>query len=204
MTDEMDSWLGRRHASLAVVRKPGQPPLGYTSGMTHGTDGAKRWISELGLEPLPGESGWWAPAGASVLSIDLRGDSLPAFSAIYYLLDAERPVNVWHRLDSDDTHVLIDGGPVEYTILEDGCAPARLVLGRDIAAGQIPMVTARGGSWKALRLLDPEGFALMGSIVTPAWTPDRVQIGLPDDEATRWKNAEPWLTSSAIERLGMP
>lgn len=172
--------------------------------MAHGTERAKRWISELGLEPLPGESGWWAPAGASALSVDLGDVALPAFSAIYYLLDAERPVNVWHRLDPDDTHVLIDGGPVEYTILEDDRAPSRVVLGRDIAAGQQPMLTAPGGSWKALRLLDPEGFALMGSVVTPAWTAGRVRIGLTGDEAARWTNAAPWLTESVIERLGMP
>lgn len=136
--------------------------------MTHGTERAKRWIAELGLEPLAGESGWWAPAAASAVSVALGDRELPAFNAIYHLLDAERPVNVWHRLDPDDTHVLIDGGPVEYTILRADGEPVRQVLGHDVASGQAPMVTAPGGSWKALRLVDPAGFALMGSIVTPA------------------------------------
>ena len=168
------------------------------------TEQAKRWISALGLQPLPGESGWWAPAGSSELSVELGGSLLPAFSAIYYLLDAERPVNVWHRLDSDDTHVLIDGGPVEYSILRDGRPPARHVLGIDVAREQTPMVSAPGGSWKALRLLDQTGFALIGSVVTPAWTPDRVQIGLPAEIADRWTNAAPWLTASLIDRLSEP
>ena len=129
---------------------------------------------------------------------------LPAFSAIYYLLDAERPVNVWHRLDSDDTHVLIDGGPVEYVLLHDDRAPARVVLGRDLAAGQTPVLTAPGGSWKALRLLDPDGFALMATVVTPAWTPEGVRIGLDPDAAARWTGAAPWLTAAVIDRLGRP
>ena len=132
------------------------------------------------------------------------GDAaLTAFSAAYYLLDAQRPVNLWHRLDSDDTHVLIDGGPVEYVLLHDDHAPTRLVLGRDLTAGQTPMLTAAGGSWKALRLLDPDGFALMGTIVTPAWTPEGVRIGLPAHEAERWTGSVPWLTPSMIEQLGI-
>jgi predicted cupin superfamily sugar epimerase len=164
----------------------------------------QRWIAELGLEPLAGESGWWRHAGASAVTVRVGDIASPAFSAIYYLLDAERPVNVWHRLDSDDTHVLIDGGPVEYVLLHDELAPTRLVLGRDLAAGQMPMLTAPGGSWKALRLLDPEGFALMATIVTPAWRPDGVRIGLPAHEAERWAGAVPWLSASLIERLGRP
>lgn len=172
--------------------------------MANGNERATRWISELALEPLAGESGWWAPVGASEISVVLGDAELPAFNAIYYLLDPERPVNVWHSLDSDDTHVLVDGGPVEYTMLRDGHAPVRRVLGRDVTAGQSPMLTAPAGSWKALRLIEPEGFALLGSVVTPAWTPERVRIGLPADAVAQWADAAPWLTESEIERLGTP
>jgi uncharacterized protein len=172
--------------------------------MRSGAEQAERWIDELGLEPLPGESGWWRQADASALVVRVGDGDLPAFSSIYYLLDPRRPVNIWHRLDSDDTHVLIDGGPVEYTLLHDGGTPTRLVLGRDVGAGQTPMLTAPGGSWKALRLLDPDGFALMATVVTPAWTPDGVRIGLPVDEAARWVGSAPWLPAVEIERLGTP
>lgn len=165
---------------------------------------SERWISGLGLEPLAGESGWWRLADASALEVGFGDARLPAFSAIYYLLDAERPVNVWHRLDSDDTHVLIDGGPVEYTVLHEERGAARLVLGRDLEAGQTPMLTAPGGSWKALRLLDPEGFALMATVVTPAWTPEGVRVGLPADQAQRWTESVPWLSAAEVERLNRP
>ncbi|GAA4741873.1 cupin domain-containing protein [Amnibacterium soli] len=165
---------------------------------------AQQWIDELGLQPLPGESGWWAPASASETAVRAGERELPAFTAIHYLLDAARPVNVWHRLEPDDTHVLVDGGPVEYVILTDGRPPQRLVLGRDVAAGQTPVVTAPAGSWKGLRLLDPAGFALMATVVTPGWTEDRVRIGLPEEEAARWTGAAPWLTADLVERLNRP
>lgn len=165
---------------------------------------AQQWIDELGLEPLPGESGWWAPASVSAATVRSGDRDLPAYSAIHYLLDAARPVNVWHRLEPDDTHVLVDGGPVEYVILKEGLPPQRVVLGRDVAAGQSPVVTAPAGSWKGLRLLDPAGFALMTTVVTPGWSEDRVRIGLPAEEAARWIGAAPWLSAELVERLNRP
>jgi predicted cupin superfamily sugar epimerase len=165
---------------------------------------AQEWIDALGLEPLPGESGWWAPASVSEATVRSGDHELPAYSAIHYLLDAQRPVNVWHRLEPDDTHVLVDGGPVEYVILTEGRPPRRVVLGRDVTAGQTPVVTAPAGSWKGLRLLDPSGFALMTTVVTPAWTEDRVRIGLPEAEAARWADSAPWLSRTLIDRLNRP
>lgn len=41
-------------------------------------------------------------------------------------------------------------------------------------------------------------------MVTPAWTPDGVRIGLPEHEAERWMDSVPWLTRAVIERLGTP
>jgi predicted cupin superfamily sugar epimerase len=165
---------------------------------------AQGWIDALGLEPLPGESGWWAPLSTSAALVRVGERELPAYSAIHYLLDAARPVNVWHRLVPDDTHVLVDGGPVEYVILTDGEPPRRIVLGTDAAAGQVRTVTAPAGSWKALRLLDPDGFALMTTIVTPGWTEDRVRIGLPQAEVDRWRGSAGWLDAALIELLNRP
>ena len=113
-------------------------------------------------------------------------------------------MNVWHRLEPDDTHVLVDGGPVEYVILTEARPPQRAVLGRDVAGGQVPTITAPARSWKALRLLDPAGFALMTTVVTPGWSEDRVRIGLPPEEADRWRGSAPWLTGELIDRLNRP
>ncbi|RIX27840.1 cupin domain-containing protein [Amnibacterium setariae] len=165
---------------------------------------AQDWIDALGLEPLPGESGWWGPVSTSEASVAVGSRTLPAYSAIHYLLEPARPVNVWHWLEPDDTHVLVDGGPVEYVILTPGRPASRVVLGRDVAAGQTPVLTAPAGSWKALRLLDPNGFALMTTVVTPEWTEDRVRIGLPPEGAERWIGTEPWLTRELVERLNRP
>ncbi len=137
---------------------------------------AASWISRLGLEELAGESGWWAGRFLSAVPHPApSGTPTTACNTIYYLLEPARPINAWHWLASDDTHVLIDGGPVEYFVVGPDGAVRRSVLD-DTAQ---PMISVPAGSYKALRLVDPDGFALMGSVVAPAWAPDRVRIEPP-------------------------
>ncbi len=164
---------------------------------------SSEWIDALGLEVLPGESGWFTTVHRSSLVVDDRGEPVAASSSIYYLLDAERPINLWHWLAGDDVHVLVDGGPVEYVILPPDGPAKKVVLGLDVDAGQVPLVAVPAGSYKALRLLDPEGYALMGSVVTPAWAPERVRIETPPVERlTAGREHADWLTDDLVEQLG--
>lgn len=137
---------------------------------------ADEWIERLGLRVLEGESGWWTPAFRSHVEVrTVDGVASPAANAIYYLLDPRRPINAWHWLAADDTHVIVDGGPVEYVVVDSDGVVTSSVVTRETR----PMITVPAGSYKALRLVDPAGFALICSVVTPAWTPDRVRIGPP-------------------------
>ncbi len=137
---------------------------------------ADEWIERLGLRVLEGESGWWAPAFRSDVEVRTAdGAASPAANAIYYLLDPRRPINAWHWLAVDDTHVIVDGGPVEYVVVDSDGAVTRSVVSRETR----PMITVPAGSYKALRLVDSAGFALICSVVTPAWTPERVRIEPP-------------------------
>jgi len=168
-------------------------------------DSAAAWIEALGLEVLPGESGWFAPAHRSLSLVEHDGERVEASSSIYYLLDAERPVNLWHWLASDDVHVLVDGGPVEYAIVPVAAPSRRQVLGLDVAAGQAPVVAIPADSYKALRLLDPDGYALMVTVVTPAWTPERVRVEPPPPGLISAARADAsWLTDELVQLLGTP
>lgn len=151
------------------------------------------WRDGLHLERLPVESGWWAPRSRSALGVVEGRDALVAHNSIYYLLDAELPVNYWHRLASDDVHVLIEGGPVEYLLVSDDGGVERHVLGTDLSRGEGPMIVCPGGTTKALRLTDAEGYALIGSVVSPGWAPDRVSFAapqIPDELLPAWLDAD--------------
>jgi predicted cupin superfamily sugar epimerase len=171
-------------------------------------DGRRRsaeLIAELGLVVLPGESGWWRQLRESAIEVTLAdGRRLPASNSIHFLLSPDRPVNIWHRLESDDAHVLVEGGPVDYVTLP-GTGRARLeVLGSDRDRGQSAVIIVAAGAWTGLRLVDPDGYAWIVSTVTPAWTPDRARIGLDPLTRRRWLGAEPWLTSELLDDLDNP
>jgi len=156
-------------------------------------------IERLGLEVLPGESGWWTAVARSAVKVTTAGGrQLPASNTIYYLLSPDRPVNFWHWLEGDDIQVLVEGGPVEYVIVPTTGLPQRHVLGR-MDDGQVPVVFAPGGSWKGLRLLEPQEYALVVSTVTPAWTPGGMRIGMPDDVLEQAVGITPWLTRELLE-----
>ena len=167
-----------------------------------GTDArARELIQTLHLQLLPGESGYLGLIGQSAQTIPIDGHQLAVQSQVYYMLTRDRPVNYLHWLASDDTHILIEGGPVDYFIFHPDGRAEKVVLGRDLAAGQRPVVAVPGNCWKALRLHPGASFALMANALSPEWTPDRVKIGAGEDWLKKYRNAAPWATEQNLRFL---
>jgi len=165
---------------------------------------ARELMTTLKLEYLPGESGYFGLLGRSTLGVEQDGRKLAAQSRIYYLLTTEAPVNYLHWLASDDTHVLLEGGPVDYFIFHPDGSVAKVTLGRDLAAGQQLVVAVPGGCWKALRLRPGAGYVLLANVLSPEWTPDRVKIGAGPDFLARFTGAAPWATADFLRGLNVP
>jgi len=158
-------------------------------------------IVRLHLEYLPGESGYFGLLGRSAQTVTADGRTFAAQSRIYYLLTAEQPVNYLHWLASDDTHVLLEGGPVDYFIFHPDGRAEQVTLGRDAAAGQQLVVAIPGGCWKALRLHPGASHVLLANILSPEWTPDRVKIGAGEDFLARYSGRAPWATETTLREL---
>lgn len=165
---------------------------------------ARELMAALKLQYLPGESGYFGLLGRSALVVEHDGRKLAAQSRIYYLLTAEAPVNYLHWLASDDTHVLLEGGPVDYFIFNPDGSVAKVTLGRDLAAGQQLVVAIPGGCWKALRLHRGAGYVLLANVLSPEWTPDRVKIGAGPDFLAKFTGAAAWATSDFLRGLNIP
>jgi predicted cupin superfamily sugar epimerase len=177
--------------ALAVESRPPSP-----------TDPAVRdLIARLKLEYLPGESGYFGFIGRSTQMVTLDGRQLAAQSRIHYLLTAEAPLNYLHWLASDDTHVLLEGGPVDYFIFHPDGRAEQITLGRDVAAGQRLSIAIPGNCWKALRLRPGASHALLINILSPEWTPDRVKIGAGADFIARYAGRAPWATEASLREL---
>jgi len=176
-------------------------PLPAGGGAESAEPRVRELIAQLRLEPLAGESGLFAVIGGSAQAVETGGHALPAQSQIYYLLTRELPVNYLHWLASDDTHILLEGGPVDYFIFHPDGRAEKITLGRDLAAGQRLVIAVPGGCWKALRLHPGAGHALMANVLSPAWTPDRVKIGADDTFVRRYAGRADWATEEFLRGL---
>jgi uncharacterized protein len=162
---------------------------------------ARELIRELHLQVLPKESGYLGLIGESAQTVTVDGKRLAVQSQVYYMLTRDRPVNYLHWLAPDDTHILIEGGPVDYYIFHPDGHAEMVTLGRDIAAGQRPVVAVPGRCWKALRLHKGANYALMANALSPEFTPDRVKIGAGSDWVKRFTGAAPWATPETLREL---
>ncbi len=173
----------------------------YASAPT-GTDArARELIQTLHLKILPRESGYLGLIGQSAQTAQIDGRPLAVQSQVYYMLTRDRPMNYLHWLAPDDTHVLIEGGPVDYFIFHPDGSAEEVTLGRDVAAGERPVVAVPGGCWKALRLHKNARYALMANALSPEFTPDRVRIGEGAEWVRRYTGAAPWATPENLRTL---
>jgi predicted cupin superfamily sugar epimerase len=162
---------------------------------------AREIIQTLHLTILPKESGYLGIIGRSAQMVTVDGRALAVQSQNYYMLTRDRPINYLHWLVPDDTHILIEGGPVDYFIFRPDGHSEKVTLGVDLAAGQRPVVAVPGGCWKALRLHDGASYALMANTLSPEFTPDRVKIGAGPDWVKRFTNSAPWASPKALREL---
>src|SRR2546421_1588973 len=148
---------------------------------------AQTLIAALRLTYLPKESGYIGILGRSSqlvkgLSTDDRERELAAQSHNYYMLTSQFPTNYLHWLESDDTHILVEGGPVDYFVFHPpkpgvGARAEKVTVGMEVEQGQHPVISVPGGSWKALKLCDGVGYALTVNVLSPEFTEERVRIG---------------------------
>jgi predicted cupin superfamily sugar epimerase len=155
----------------------------------------------LRLEPLPGESGYLGIIGKSAQIVSVDGRPLAVQSQNYYMLTRDSPINYLHWLASDDTHILIEGGPVDYFLFHPDGRAEKLTLGMDLANGQRPVIPVPGGCWKSLRLHDGARYALMANTLSPEFTPDRVTIGEGASWVQRYAGKTPWATEATLRQL---
>jgi uncharacterized protein len=162
---------------------------------------ARELIRLLHLEELPRESGYLGIIGKSAQVAMVDGRQLAVQSQNYYLLTRERPINYLHWLASDDTHILIEGGPVDYFIFHPDGRAEKVTLGMDLTAGERPVVAVPGGCWKALRLRDGVRYALMANALSPEFTPGRVKIGEGAAWLKRFAGKAPWADETMLREL---
>ncbi len=161
----------------------------------------QEFMHSLEMKPLPKESGYLGLIGQSAQTIPDGKRNLAIQSQVYYMLTRDKPINYLHWLAPDDTHILIEGGPVDYFIFCPERRAWKVTLGPDVAHGERGLVAVPGGCWKALKLHPNAKYALMANVLTPEFTADRVRIGAGQHWVQRFAGSAPWATPDFLREL---
>ena len=162
---------------------------------------AQEILRELKLQVLPKESGYLGIIGVTSQTVEMDGRRLAVQSQNYYMLTSERPINYLHWLAPADTHILIEGGPVDYYIFHSDGRVEKVTLGMDLEKGERPVVAVPPGCWKALVLRPGAKYALMANALSPEFTPDRVRIGEDAAWVQRYAGKAVWATPEFLRKL---
>jgi len=129
----------------------------------------------LHLEPLPQEGGMFRRTWQSCR----EQDGKPLGTAIYYLLTASSYSHL-HRLPTDEVYHFYLGDPVELFLLGPEGQVQQVILGRDLAAGQVPQAVAPAGWWQGSHLLSGGQYALLGTTMAPGYADEDYEHGIPE------------------------
>jgi predicted cupin superfamily sugar epimerase len=132
---------------------------------------ADYWVQKLGLQPHP-EGGYYkeiyrGTEGIEKENLPVRySGARPFATAIYYLLQGN-DLSAFHRIQSDEIWVYIDGRSANiYSITGDGKLNKE-VLGT--GEGAIPQIIIPKLTWFAANLVDKNSFILVSCFVAPGF-----------------------------------
>lgn len=136
---------------------------------------AETLIDRLGLEPLPGEGGYFRE---TYRALDRVGEK-SCSTAIYYLITPDQ-FSTLHRLPTDEVWHFYMGDPVVQLRLTEGDGQwQELVLGQDVFAQptQLLQTTVPAGVWQGTCLAAGGKFALLGATMAPGFDFEDLELG---------------------------
>ncbi len=114
-----------------------------------------------------------------IVSTDREGQERNILTSIYYLLTDDRPIDHFHKNQSDIIHYFHCGSPITYLILDSSGKLDKVKLGLNIAQGEKPQLLVPGGCWKAA-ILEAGEFGLLGEAVAPGFDYRDMEIATVD------------------------
>jgi hypothetical protein len=159
---------------------------------------AQQIIARLGLKPLPGEGGFFAPTWVSA-SPSVAEASRPAGTAIYFMITPDS-FSAFHRLTTDEVWHFYAGSRVEHVQLLPGGDVSVTRLGPDILAGDVPQLVVPAGTWQGARVLhdgaeskNPRLWSLLGCTMAPGWDEREWELGRQGELIEEFPSCAEWV-----------
>ncbi len=151
---------------------------------------ARYWIERLKLSPHP-EGGYFRQTYRADLVVAKEalpagfGGDRAASTAIYFLLEGEN-FSAFHRLRSDEVWHFYAGDPLVVHVIEPEGNYSRILLGRDLEAGQVLQAVVRVGCWFASHVADWKSFAVVGCTVAPGFEFEDFEMGKREELVAKY------------------
>jgi len=139
----------------------------------------------LGLVPHPREGGWYMRTFEAREFVGAEVGRRRTSTAIYYLLEPGT-FSEMHRLKSDEVVHHYLGGAVEMLRLFGDGRGERVLIGKNLEAGERPQVVVERGVWQGSRLVGADGFALLGRSVSPGFEFEDYEAGVAGELCEGW------------------
>jgi predicted cupin superfamily sugar epimerase len=164
-----------------------------------------RLIQKLGLQPLPGEGGYFSRVYTSAIEspmlLDRSSNAVTRRlgTSIYYLVTPEE-FSALHRLTSDEIFHFYIGDPVQMVQISEDGDNRTIILGQDVLSGQQVQVVVPANTWQGTRLCEGGKYALLGTTVIPGFEYADFELGVRDDLLSRFPHAAAEIVRLTRER----
>ncbi len=135
------------------------------------------------FQPIPQEGGYFLSTYHSEMTVPGITPDVPrrlAGSAIYFLM-GPGDFSALHRLKEDEIYHFYSGSPIELVQLFPDGTGSVTICGPEFWNGQQPQVIIKHGTWQGSHPIDPQGFSLLGTTMTPGFTAADFTLGKRDD-----------------------
>ncbi len=142
---------------------------------------AQYWIDGLSLNKHP-EGGWYKEIYRSNEVIALshlpsRFSGNRSFAtSIYFLLEGT-DFSTLHRIKADEIWHFYEGSSLEIVSIDSDGNLEKVILGRNLLAGEKLQHVVPHGCWFGARVLDPNSYSLVGCGVAPGFDFEDFEMG---------------------------
>ncbi len=153
-------------------------------------------IRMLDLQPLPEEGGRFRVTWTSSQGMSGRACG----SAIYFLLTpGPDGFSAFHVLGTDEIYHYYAGDPVELHVLDADGSHKKIILGAGLEKGETPQAVVPGGAVQGSRLVIGGEYALLGTTMAPAFTPQDFHLSSRAELLARFPDQAELITALTRE-----